>query len=333
MRAAVSLPSERSNLPRQPLRGLHVLRCPLGVCRNVPLCPWARSSIPPAPTPQRATSNTAWLGAKVASGVVTSLWPDVAMPCQRHSSVLGCWYLRSVPWSRGKGPGSACGMGLALKPAPQGSHIHPLNANTARGVSFPEVEPHRHRWQGQARVPQRLGSPAQDPTAPALPWAGSPPPPNPPLALLPPAMASTEGAGGRRRNLALLRHKLYMGERRRTEPVVESSAAGEHGALRRSQSDRSEYSQKLQGTPGEPNWVLLAVLQAGSSLALGKGTALCARSRTQHSSPFPPKFFKAHRACGTADETLSRPRAGFGRALHNGIILLLSSRMRLQVVV
>ncbi|KAI6069898.1 Rho guanine nucleotide exchange factor 38 [Aix galericulata] len=59
-------------------------------------------------------------------------------------------------------------------------------------------------------------------------------------------MASTEGAGGRRRNLALLRHKLYMGERRRTEPVVESSAAGEHGALRRSQSDRSEYSQKLQ---------------------------------------------------------------------------------------
>lgn len=182
-------------------------------------------------------------------GVVTSLWPDVAMPRQRHSSALGCRYL-SVPWSRGKGPGSACGMGLALKPAPQGSHIHPLNANTARGVSFPEVEPHRHRWQGRARVPQRLGSPAQDPTAPALPWAGSPPPPNPPLALLPQAMASTEGAGGRRRNLALLRHKLYMGERRRTEPVVESSAAGEHGALRRSQSDRSEYSQKLQGTPG-----------------------------------------------------------------------------------
>lgn len=39
MRAAVSLPSERSNLPRQPLRGLHVLRCPLGVCRNVPALP------------------------------------------------------------------------------------------------------------------------------------------------------------------------------------------------------------------------------------------------------------------------------------------------------
>uniref|UniRef100_A0A8B9NKB5 Rho guanine nucleotide exchange factor 38 n=1 Tax=Accipiter nisus TaxID=211598 RepID=A0A8B9NKB5_9AVES len=56
-----------------------------------------------------------------------------------------------------------------------------------------------------------------------------------------------EGAGGRRRNLALLRNKLYMGERRRTEPVVESTAAaGEHGSLRRSQSDRTEYSQKLQ---------------------------------------------------------------------------------------
>ncbi|OXB76779.1 UNVERIFIED_CONTAM: hypothetical protein H355_016260, partial [Colinus virginianus] len=61
-----------------------------------------------------------------------------------------------------------------------------------------------------------------------------------------PAMASTDGAGGRRKNLALLRHRLYMGERRRTEPVVESSGAGEHGALRRSQSDRTEYGQKLQ---------------------------------------------------------------------------------------
>ncbi|KFU94526.1 Rho guanine nucleotide exchange factor 38, partial [Chaetura pelagica] len=54
-----------------------------------------------------------------------------------------------------------------------------------------------------------------------------------------------EGVGDRRRNLALLRNKLYMGERRRTEPVVESTA-GDHGTLRRSQSDRTEYSQKLQ---------------------------------------------------------------------------------------
>ncbi|NXL91431.1 ARH38 factor, partial [Alectura lathami] len=55
-----------------------------------------------------------------------------------------------------------------------------------------------------------------------------------------------DSTGGRRRNLALLRHKLYLGERRRTEPMVESSGAGEHGALRRSQSDRTEYGQKLQ---------------------------------------------------------------------------------------
>ncbi|NXI37465.1 ARH38 factor, partial [Galbula dea] len=56
-----------------------------------------------------------------------------------------------------------------------------------------------------------------------------------------------EGVGGKRRNLALLRKKLYKGERRRTEPVVESTmAAGDHGTLRRSQSDRTEYSQKLQ---------------------------------------------------------------------------------------
>lgn len=58
-----------------------------------------------------------------------------------------------------------------------------------------------------------------------------------------------EGAGSRKRNLALLRSKLYMGERRKTEPVVESTAStGDHGTLRRSQSDRTEYSQKLQGT-------------------------------------------------------------------------------------
>ncbi|KAF2988562.1 hypothetical protein EK904_006216 [Melospiza melodia maxima] len=55
-----------------------------------------------------------------------------------------------------------------------------------------------------------------------------------------------EGTGGRL-NLTLLRSKLYLGQRRRTEPVVESSTtAGDHGNLRRSQSDRTEYSQKLQ---------------------------------------------------------------------------------------
>ncbi|KFO79209.1 Rho guanine nucleotide exchange factor 38, partial [Cuculus canorus] len=55
-----------------------------------------------------------------------------------------------------------------------------------------------------------------------------------------------EGVGGRRRNLCLVRSKLYIGERRRTEPVVESADAGDHSTLRRSQSDRTEYSQKLQ---------------------------------------------------------------------------------------
>uniref|UniRef100_A0A8C5UDY7 Rho guanine nucleotide exchange factor 38 n=1 Tax=Malurus cyaneus samueli TaxID=2593467 RepID=A0A8C5UDY7_9PASS len=56
-----------------------------------------------------------------------------------------------------------------------------------------------------------------------------------------------ESIGGKKINLTLLRNKLYMGERRRTEPVVESAtAAGDHGSLRRSQSDRTEYSQKLQ---------------------------------------------------------------------------------------
>ncbi|NWV32312.1 ARH38 factor, partial [Grantiella picta] len=56
-----------------------------------------------------------------------------------------------------------------------------------------------------------------------------------------------ERIGGKKMNLTLLRNKLYMGERRRTEPVVESTtASGDHGTLRRSQSDRTEYSQKLQ---------------------------------------------------------------------------------------
>lgn len=65
-----------------------------------------------------------------------------------------------------------------------------------------------------------------------------------------------EGTAGRKRNLTLLRNKLYMGQRRRTEPVVESNTtAGDHGNLRRSQSDRTEYSQKLQGT-GEACLVL-----------------------------------------------------------------------------
>ncbi|XP_032110752.1 rho guanine nucleotide exchange factor 38 [Sapajus apella] len=51
----------------------------------------------------------------------------------------------------------------------------------------------------------------------------------------------------KKKNLAFLRPRLYMLERRKTDTVVESSVSGDHsGALRRSQSDRTEYNQKLQ---------------------------------------------------------------------------------------
>ncbi|KAM6441310.1 rho guanine nucleotide exchange factor 38 [Liasis olivaceus] len=60
-----------------------------------------------------------------------------------------------------------------------------------------------------------------------------------------------ENVGVRKKNLTFLRQRLYMLERRKTDTVVESSIAGDHsssssGPLRRSQSDRSEYNQKLQ---------------------------------------------------------------------------------------
>uniref|UniRef100_A0A8P0TQE9 Rho guanine nucleotide exchange factor 38 n=1 Tax=Canis lupus familiaris TaxID=9615 RepID=A0A8P0TQE9_CANLF len=56
-----------------------------------------------------------------------------------------------------------------------------------------------------------------------------------------------ESMGTKRKNLTFLRPRLYMLERRKTDTVVDGGAPGEHsGALRRSQSDRTEYSQKLQ---------------------------------------------------------------------------------------
>lgn len=58
--------------------------------------------------------------------------------------------------------------------------------------------------------------------------------------------------GGKKKNLTFLKHRLYMLERRKTDTVVEN-LSGDHsssGTLRRSQSDRSEYSQKLQGKLG-----------------------------------------------------------------------------------
>ncbi|XP_021532063.1 rho guanine nucleotide exchange factor 38 [Aotus nancymaae] len=51
----------------------------------------------------------------------------------------------------------------------------------------------------------------------------------------------------KKKNLAFLRPRLYMLERRKTDTVVESSVSGDHSVtLRRSQSDRTEYNQKLQ---------------------------------------------------------------------------------------
>ncbi|XP_060042298.1 rho guanine nucleotide exchange factor 38 isoform X2 [Erinaceus europaeus] len=56
-----------------------------------------------------------------------------------------------------------------------------------------------------------------------------------------------EQLGCRRKNLLFLRPRLYMLERRNTDTAVDSMAAGDRaGPLRRSQSDRTEYGQRLQ---------------------------------------------------------------------------------------
>ncbi|KAL8206886.1 UNVERIFIED_CONTAM: Rho guanine nucleotide exchange factor 38 [Gekko kuhli] len=59
-----------------------------------------------------------------------------------------------------------------------------------------------------------------------------------------------ESAGPKKKNLTFLKQRLYMLERRKTDSIVEKNVSGDHnssGTLRRSQSDRSEYNQKLQG--------------------------------------------------------------------------------------
>ncbi|XP_070264681.1 rho guanine nucleotide exchange factor 38 [Myotis yumanensis] len=63
-----------------------------------------------------------------------------------------------------------------------------------------------------------------------------------------PEEANGKGSmGTKKKNLNFLRSRLYMLERRKTDTVVESSVSGDHaGTLRRSQSDRTEYNQKLQ---------------------------------------------------------------------------------------
>lgn len=59
--------------------------------------------------------------------------------------------------------------------------------------------------------------------------------------------AGKETMGSKKKNLTFLRSRLYMLERRKTDTVVDSSVSGDHsGSLRRSQSDRTEYNQKLQ---------------------------------------------------------------------------------------
>lgn len=71
-----------------------------------------------------------------------------------------------------------------------------------------------------------------------------------------------ETMASKRKNLTFLRPRLYMLERRRTDTVLDSSVPGDHaGTLRRSQSDRTEYSQKLQGKPKERKLPQVAPLQ------------------------------------------------------------------------
>ncbi|KFO25860.1 Dynamin-binding protein [Fukomys damarensis] len=56
-----------------------------------------------------------------------------------------------------------------------------------------------------------------------------------------------ENLGTKKKNLLFLRPRLYMLERRKTDTAVEGAVSEDHaGVLRRSQSDRTEYSQKLQ---------------------------------------------------------------------------------------
>ncbi|OCT97173.1 rho guanine nucleotide exchange factor 38 [Xenopus laevis] len=53
----------------------------------------------------------------------------------------------------------------------------------------------------------------------------------------------------KKRNLTFLKSRLYMSERRKTDTIVEPSNnvdCGNSGTLRRSQSDRTEYNQKLK---------------------------------------------------------------------------------------
>ncbi|XP_072898487.1 rho guanine nucleotide exchange factor 38 [Hemitrygon akajei] len=54
------------------------------------------------------------------------------------------------------------------------------------------------------------------------------------------------GAGPKRKNLGFFKPRLYMLERRRTDTIIAQAEEEKSSNLRRSQSDRSEYSQKLK---------------------------------------------------------------------------------------
>ncbi|XP_072112586.1 rho guanine nucleotide exchange factor 38 isoform X2 [Mobula birostris] len=54
------------------------------------------------------------------------------------------------------------------------------------------------------------------------------------------------GAGPKRKNLGFFKPRLYMLERRRTDTIIAQAEEEKGSNLRRSQSDRSEYSQKLK---------------------------------------------------------------------------------------
>ncbi|KAM4706634.1 rho guanine nucleotide exchange factor 38 [Discoglossus pictus] len=59
-------------------------------------------------------------------------------------------------------------------------------------------------------------------------------------------LGGKDTGGIKKKNLTFLKSRLYMLERRKTDTIVEHNISGEHGTLRRSQSDRTEYNQKLK---------------------------------------------------------------------------------------
>ncbi|XP_073457960.1 rho guanine nucleotide exchange factor 38 [Aquarana catesbeiana] len=62
-------------------------------------------------------------------------------------------------------------------------------------------------------------------------------------------MSGKDSGGIKKKNLTFLKSRLYMLERRKTDTIVEQNTNGENGnsgTLRRSQSDRTEYNQKLK---------------------------------------------------------------------------------------